>query len=70
MEKTREYIKGQYEYYDNEYWRVFGRFENSKKEFENAKREFESLEKELKRLDAERNLFEKMYNEISENDAK
>lgn len=65
MENTIEYIKQQYEYFENEYWRVFYRAEKAKKEYVLAKSIHESYQGDLKRLDAERKQFETMYNEIN-----
>lgn len=64
MKNTSEYIKSQFEYYENEYWKLYGRVEDKKKEYEQAKATYEMFKNDLERLDQERAKYGQMYDEI------
>jgi chromosome segregation ATPase len=66
MKNTSEFIKHQYEQYDQEYWDMFNRVERAKKEYEQAKNTYETWQKDLDVIDNKRKEFEQMYNEIVE----
>ena len=64
MKNTIEHIKHQFEYYDNEYHKMFGRVEDKKKEYEQAKSTYEMFKNDLERIGQERQKFAEMHDEI------
>lgn len=65
MKNTIDYIKSQFEYFDDEYWKLYGRVEDKKKEYEQAKATYEMFKNDLEKLDMERAKFAQMHDEIT-----
>jgi len=64
MKNTKEYIKSQFDYFEDEYWKLFGRVEDKKKEYEQAKATYEMFKNDLERIDQERHKFAEMHDEL------
>jgi hypothetical protein len=64
MKNTIEYIMSQSEYFEDEYWKLYGRVEEKKKEYEQAKATYEMFKNDLERIDQERHKFAEMHDEI------